>query len=349
MLNDIPEITLRQKKILEFIVQEFVKTGEPISSGTITSLAGLNCSSATIRNDMAKLEEMGFLIQPHTVSGRIPADSAYRFFVNEIIKTRIEPPQNETAEAIKKEYNALKNRTESLFAKTADMLSKMTNYTSMILAPQLNKTLFKYVKLIPMNSSSILLIMLSVTGELIHKIIEVSTPPDLETLDELTETLNKRLLGKPIEELSKILEEESDKKNSNNGLLKSISQESKKIITPNSREIIVSGKNKVFDYSETGDVKNIKIMLDLLEQENIIAEILSETIKENDINIMIGSENPIVEMKDCSIITVNYKINSTPAGKIGILGPKRMPYKRVISIVNYVAENIEDNLNSKEE
>ena len=134
-----------------------------------------------------------------------------------------------------------------------------------------------------------------------------------------------------------------------NNLLDSISKESKKIITTSSREIIVSGKNKVFDYSETGDVKNIKIMLDLLEQENIIAEILSETIKENDINIMIGSENPIVEMKDCSIITVNYKINSTPAGKIGILGPKRMPYKRVISIVNYVAETIENNLNSKEE
>ena len=348
MSQDIPNITLRQKKILEFIVQEFVKTGEPVSSGTITSMSNLNCSSATIRNDMSKLEEMGFLIQPHTVSGRIPADSAYRFFVNEIIKSKIEPPQNETVEAIKREYDSLKNKTESLFTKTADMLSKMTNYTSMILAPQLNKTLFKYVKLIPMSSSSILLIMLSVTGEIIHKIIEVTTPPDLETLDELTETLNKRLLGKPIEDLGKILEEEADK-NTKSNLLNSISKESKKIITTSSREIIVSGKNKVFDYSETGDVKNIKIMLDLLEQENIIAEILSETIKENDINIMIGSENPIVEMKDCSIITVNYKINSTPAGKIGILGPKRMPYKRVISIINYVAENIEDSLNSKED
>ena len=131
----------------------------------------------------------------------------------------------------------------------------------MILAPQLNKTLFKYVKLIPMSSSSILLIMLSVTGEIIHKIIEVTTPPDLETLDELTETLNKRLLGKPIEDLGKILEEEADK-NTKNNLLDSISKESKKIITTSSREIIVSGKNKVFDYSETGDVKNIKIMLD---------------------------------------------------------------------------------------
>lgn len=342
---DIPELSERQKKILQLTVQEFVKTGEPVSSSSIAGIGSMICSSATIRHEMAKLEEMGFLRQLHSASGRIPLDTAYRVFVNEIIKNRIEPPPKETAEAIQREYNSVKAKTELLLEKTAEMLSRITSYTSMALGPQIRKHLIKYLKLIPLSESAILLFLASDTGEIINKIIELSEPPDPVKLDKLTDSLNKRLLGKPIEDLGPVLENAAGLKE-NKKLIEDISKESDKLLSAPSREIIVSGKNKVFDFSEESDLKSVKIMMELLEEETIIAEILSKTIENGDINIMIGSENPVSEMKNCTIITVTYKIKSSPAGTIGLLGPKRMPYRQILSIINYTAENIGDKLSS---
>lgn len=345
---DISDLTQRQKQILQVIVQEYVKTGEPVSSSFIADFADMSYSSATIRNEMSKLEDMGYLKQPHAAAGRIPLDRAYRLFVNEIIKSRIAPPPREAAEEIDREYFSVKSQMESLIERTAGLLSRLTNYTSMILAPELRKNLFKYLKLVSLSPFSILLFMISNTGELIHKIIEVSHPVDPGILDKLTESLNIRLQGKPIETLGKAISEESEG-SSEHELLEQISMESDKIVTASSRDVVFGGKNRVFDFSGASDLKSVKVMMELLEEENVIAEILSETINRQEMNIMIGSENPVSEMKDCTLITVAYKIKSHPAGTLGILGPKRMPYRQVISIINYTAENFGNKLSSIDE
>lgn len=346
MLNHLPELTFRQKKILEIIIQEFVRTGEPVSSGAILSVAGMQCSSATIRNEMAKLEDMGYLMQPHSVSGRIPMDSAYRFFVNEIIKNRIEPPPRETADEIDREYRKIKSETESLIERTADMLSRMTSYTSMVLAPKIRRNLLKYVKLVPLEPGSVLLIMISSSGEIIHKVIQLQGEHDADSLEKLATALNRRLQGKPVEDAKGILSEEAAMLGES-GIADGISGDSG-VSMPTAREIVVSGKNKVFDYSDAGDIKTIKIMMELLEEEKAVAEILSKTLSGGDIDIIIGAENSVSEMKDCSLITAAYRINSMPAGRIGILGPKRMPYRQVISIITYTAENFGDKLSRME-
>ncbi len=344
MIGSVPELSARQKRILEAIIQEFVMTGEPVSSGFVQSALGMSCSSATIRSEMARLEEMGLLYQPHAASGRIPLDPAYRVFVNDIIRNRIEPPPRETAEEIDREYRSVKDKMDSLIARTADMLSRMTRYTSMVLAPRLRGGLLKYLKLVPLDPPAILLFMITTTGELVHKIIRVSEVPSPEKLDRLAESLNRRLQGIPMEDLESAVSEEAIRAGEDemaDGL-----KSGSRIVAPSQCEVVVSGKNNVFDFSDGGDIRSIRVMIELLEEENAVAEILSKTIDGGDIEIMIGSENPVSEMRDCSVITAAYRINSSPAGRIGILGPKRMPYRQVISIITYTAENFGERLSS---
>ncbi len=345
MNRDLPGLTQRQKTILEVIIHEFVRTGEPVSSSVITDKYDINCSSATVRNEMAFLEEMGFLEQPHAASGRIPMDSAYRMFVNDIIKNKIAPPPREAADRINREYHTIKLQLELLLEKTATLLSNLTNYTSMLLAPQLRKSLFRYLKLLPISPTSVLLFMLSTTGSITHKTVELSRPTSPEELDRITIMLNDRLQGKSMEQMEEILEDVG-KNDPQRELLVSIGKESQQLLDRQGQEVILKGTSHLLDFSESKDVKNIKVMMELLEEEKIIAEILSQTINLGDINIAIGSENQRDEMKGCTLITAAYRIKDKPVGTLGIIGPRRMPYQQIISIINYTAENFSSKLNS---
>lgn len=344
MNTQLPNLSSRQKTILEVIIHEFIKTGEPVSSNTITDKYGINYSSATVRNEMAVLEDLGFLKQLHTASGRVPEDSAYRMFVNDIIRNKIAPPPRETADTIEKEYNKIKLHLELLLEKTASLLSDLTNYTSMLLAPQLRKSLFKYLRLVSVSPTTVMLFMLSTTGAILHKTIEFSKPTSPEELERLTYLLNNRLSGKPLEELEYIINE-TQREDPQYELISSIGRESESLLEAE-QEVILKGTSRILNISESKDVNNIKLMLELLEEEKIIAEILSKTIQLGDINISIGSENQLDEMKGCTLITAAYKFKGKPVGTLGIIGSRRMPYKEIISIINYTAENFSNKLDT---
>ena len=344
MNTQLPNLNPRQKAILEVIIHEFIKTGEPVSSSTITDKYGINYSSATVRNEMAVLEDLGFLRQPHTASGRIPEDSAYRMFVNNIIKNKIAPPPIETANTIDKEYNQIKLQLGLLLEKTATLLSNLTNYTSMLLAPQLRKSLFKYLKLVSVSPSTIMLFMQSTTGALLHKTVELSKPASPEDLERLTYLLNNRLSGKPLEELEYLIKE-AQRGDPQYELISSIGKESESLLDTE-QGIILKGTSRLLNISDSKDVNNIKVMLELLEEEKIIAEILSKTIQLGEISISIGSENQLDEMKGCTLITAAYKFKEKPVGTLGIIGPRRMPYGEIISIINYTAENFSNKLDT---
>ncbi|MDQ7822021.1 MAG: heat-inducible transcriptional repressor HrcA [Candidatus Eremiobacteraeota bacterium] len=333
----------RQKAILEIIVQEFVKSGEPVGSLIITENYDIGCCSATVRNEMARLEEMGYLEQPHAASGRIPKDKAYRLFVNEIISRKIAPPPENAVSTIEREYQIIQSHLEILIKKTARLLAELTNYTSLLLAPQLRKSLFKYLRLVSLSPTRILLFMMNNTGSIIHRTIELSSPISPEVLERLTNLLNDRLQGRALDHVSEFLKEipglETDRE-----LIRNIGDASQHLVEEQQREVFYGGKTRLFDFSEFRDLDKIKVLMEVMEEEKVVAEILTETLNADGVQVLIGEENPVDEMKECSMVTAAYNLNGEPVGTLGIIGPKRMPYEQIISIINYTAENFSHKL-----
>lgn len=333
----------RQKKVLEIIIREFVESGEPVASATLANKYNMGFCSATIRNDMAKLEEMGYLEQPHTSSGRIPKDKAYRLYVDEIVSRKIAPPPEFAAQTIEREYQLIQIQLEILLEKTARLLSQLTHYTSMLLAPRLAKCLFKYLKLVSLSPRTILLFVLTNTGSIFHRTIEVSKPLSPEDLERVTNLLNDRLQGKSINRIEQLIGDDLSVEIGNE-LIDGLRGASYNILGDHSKDVILEGRTHLLDFFGFKDISRIKVLMELLEDEKVVAEILSGTLKGYGIQVFIGEENPVDEMKECSIVTATYDFDGEPIGTLGILGPKRMPYDKVIQIVNYIAENFSSKL-----
>jgi heat-inducible transcriptional repressor len=335
----------RQKEILKLIVREFVSTAEPVGSLAITQNYDIGCCSATVRNDMARLEEMGYLEQPHSSAGRIPKDKAYRLFVDDIIRNKISLPPERDQQTIEREYDLTQAQLENLLEKTARLLSQLTHYTSVILAPQIRRNLFKYLKLVPLDSERVLLFLMTNTGSVIHRIIHVSSPMEPEVLERITNILNERLQSKSMGNIERFLNGMASHEHYNE-LIEIVRDASQKIMEEqeHTREVFFGGRTHLLDFTEFRDLNRIKVLMELIEEEKVIAEILSGTLKGDGIQVFIGEENPVDGMRECSMIMAVYSIEGEPVGTLGILGPKRMPYEQIIPIVTYTAENFSNKL-----
>lgn len=332
----------RQKEILELVIREFIRTAEPVASVTITQKYDIGCCSATVRNEMVRLEEMGYLEQPHSSAGRIPKDKAYRLFVDEIMKRKIGPPPETAAAAIESEYIYFQTHLERLMEKTARLLSHVTHYTSVMLAPRLRKSYFKYLKLVSVGPTTILLFVLTATGTVIHRTVELSKPIAPEDLERITNILNDRLQGKPLQNVESLLSGEMFQSVSSEFIenIRDITHD----LNDRSKEVFLEGRTHLLNLTEFKDLDRIRVLMEVLEDEEAVAEILSETLSGRNINVFIGEENPVEEMKDCSLVTATYSINGQPVGTLGIIGPRRMPYEEIIPIVNFTAENVSNKL-----
>jgi heat-inducible transcriptional repressor len=331
-------LTPRQKEILEIVVKEYVKSAEPVASSVIIQKYDLSCCSATVRNEMAHLEDLGYLEQPHSSAGRIPGDKAYRLFVDEIIRKKIALPPEKAAVTIAREYEIIQTHLEILLDKTARLLSQLTHYTSLILAPRLRKNLFKYLRLVSLSHNTVVLFMITTTGAVLNRVIEVSKPLNPEDLERITALLNDRLQGRAIEKTERLLED-IYLQEPYNELFDTIRDASQGLLEDHTREVFFGGRTRLLDLTEFKDFNKIRVLMELLEEEKVLAEILHGTISSDGIQVLIGEENPVREMKECSIITAVYSIDGEPAGSLGVIGPKRMPYEEIIPIVNFTAEN----------
>ncbi|MBI2252110.1 MAG: heat-inducible transcription repressor HrcA [Armatimonadetes bacterium] len=335
-------LNFRQEKILLALIEEFIDTAEPVGSSTLLNKHNLDCSSATIRNEMAYLESLGFLGQPHSSSGRIPLDEAYRFYVKYLLQKGILPPPE--ALDIQKEYQDETLELESLIEHTRKILAQLTNYTSLILGPRINKTIFKYLKLIFLNPHSVLVIMLTNTGGIIHRVINLDSEINPYELDKMAKILNDRLQGKSLEIFNfNFLRQFSDKIDLN--ILNGLSEIAKNLFKEVEKKIFYDGTINLLNLPEFKDLKKLKLILEVLEDEKLVAEILSESLSSQGLQVSIGSENQYLPMESCSLISAAYNVDGEPVGSLGILGPKRMPYERIISIVKYVAQSFSERLN----
>ena len=329
----------RKKKVLQAIVEEYVNTAEPVSSSLLTKKEELNYSSATIRNEMADLEKAGYLEKTHTSSGRVPSEKGYRYYVDELLKD-----DNISLDEIKyisEKLEAKVNEIEDLTKIATTTISEITHYTTLAIGPGADTQLIDEIKFVMLGQRMLMAIILTNTGmvkETIIKFDEDITDKQVETINYM---FNKKLKNQPLEIIDEPLEKYliNEMKYSVK-VIKPIVEQIKKAIQEE-RQIYLEGTNKLFDLPEFNSLEVAKNFINIIDEKELVADMLDSGIAK-DINVYIGDENEKDELKDFSVITFKHKVGNKDLGTIGIIGPKRMNYSKVISVMKYISKKLNE-------
>ena len=325
----------RKKKILQIIIEDYIATAEPVGSRTIARKYNLGISPATIRNEMSDLELLGFLEQPHTSAGRIPSAQAYRFYVDSMVKPGSLTP-NDMA-LIDGWYRERVRSIDDIFQSTAKLLSRMSKNVSMVLASQDGSSQFSYMRFLPLDNHRAILCLITADGHIDNCLVEVPLGMKQEELDYLAQRVSNKLHGKALQEINNALlsDVHSDLANDKMlfaSLLKAIQQMSAE---QRGGKVFLGGTKQIFNQPEFQDADRIKELLGVLEEEQVLKDMLSAG-KDSGLRVTIGSENKFTGIKDCSVIQATYRLNGQVVGTMAVLGPTRMEYQKVISVMDYL-------------
>ena len=331
------QLDKRKKKILQAIIEEYIDTAEPVSSGNLVK--ELDCSSATIRNEMAELEQIGFIEKPHTSAGRVPSQKGYRYYVDELI--RDDKLSKKEMEFIKERLETKVNDLEDLTRIATTTLSEITHYKTITICPDVNNHTIIDIKFVLLGSRVLMAVILTDSGVIRESIIKFDEDINDAQVSDLTFIFKKKLIGKPLEKLNTPLEDfiMAEMRTGIN-IIKKVLEEINKIIE-DSQKIYLQGANKVIDMPEFKRVDIAKEFLNVLDAKDLVADVLNTGIAQ-DINVYIGEETEKEELKNFSIVTFNHLLEDKDIGTIGIIGPTRMDYSKVISVMKYISKKLND-------
>ena len=329
------ELTERKRKILYAIIRNYLETGEPVGSRTISKYTDLNLSSASIRNEMSDLEEMGYIIQPHTSAGRIPSDKGYRLYVNELVEEKTAQVSTMNSLMIAKT-----NRMEEILKQVVRLLASRTNYTTMISAPSYRGNKVKFIQLSRLNARQLLNVVVIEGNVVKNHILDLDEEITEEQVLKLNLLLNTRLNGLTLADInlgliSNIKEEAGSHVQVVNDVLDTIADVIR-AETDENMEIYTSGANNIFRYPELADIERASMLINTIEEKSVLADFIKDSEQkeqsgETGIKVYIGEEGPVESMKDCSVVTATYELGDGLQGTIGIIGPKRMDYEKVMN------------------
>ncbi len=335
------ELSERKMKILQAIVRNYLETGEPVGSRTISKYTDLNLSSATIRNEMADLEEMGYIVQPHTSAGRIPSDAGYRLYVD----TMMQEKERDVAE-LKDNLLEKEERLDQLLKQTAKLLATVTNYASMVSAPSIHQNKLKLIQLSRVNSNQILAVIVIEGNVIKNTLLDVEAELDDETILKLNILLNTHLNGLSLEEINlKLITTLKAQAGIHSDIVGNVMDAvAKAIHDEDDLEIYTSGTNNIFKYPELTDGTKASELIGTFEEKQALNELVVRSLAEDNdtgIRVYIGDESPVETMKDCSIVTATYDLGEGMKGTIGIIGPKRMDYDKVVDNLKDVMHQLD--------
>ena len=336
------ELDERKQKILQAIIRNYMETGEPVGSRTISKYSDLNLSSATIRNEMSDLEEMGYIVQPHTSAGRIPSDKGYRLYVDRILEEK-----NHEVQELKDLMIERTDKMEQVLKQVVKVLAANTNYATMVSAPTYHRNKLKFIQLSKVNATQILTVIM-IEGNIVrNKVIDVTEELDQETVLKLNILLNSVLNGLSIEEINlamiQNLKEQAGIHSERVGSV--IDAVAEVIHSEDEVEIYTSGATNIFRYPELSDNGKASELISTFEEKQQLSDLVNQTLENSDskgIQVYIGQETPIQSMKDCSVVTATYELGEGLQGTIGIIGPKRMDYENVLKTLKTLTEQLDE-------
>ena len=332
----------RKLKILQAIINDYIATAEPISSRAIAKKYDIGLSSATIRNEMSDLEELGLIVQPHISSGRIPSDKGYRLYVDNLMSAKAlnEDERSFLAGIVKNNINKINN----LMQETAKAVSLITKYTTIASEPLINRLTIKHIQLAPFDSDSIIMILITDAKVVKNFHIKMTGAPDYYALSNMSLYLNSFLAGKTADEIDAEEITEALKNLGSEGeyLIQIIDSVINNIAKEMEVEVYTSGAKNILAYPEFSDVDKAKSIFQTLEEKDALIELLCVDKKnhKSEIRILIGGENSVEQMKECSVVSAGYQIGDKLFGSIGVLGPTRMNYARAVSTLHHVEKII---------
>ena len=324
---------------MQAIVEEYINTAEPVSSNSLITKYDLNCSSATIRNEMADLEKKGLLDKMHTSSGRVPSAKGYRYYVDELLKD--DNISLEEVKYISEKLESKVNEIEDLTKITANTISEVTHYTTIAIGPKASEQIIEEIKFVLLGSRMILAVIMTDTQMVKETIIKFDEDISEKQVKTLNYVFNNKLKNQPIEIISKPLEEYLYQEMSDMvKVIKPIIEQIKKLLFEDN-EIHMQGTRRELDLPEFNSLQVAKNFMNILDEKELIADMLNSGFAE-DINVYIGGENEKEELKDFSVITFKHKVGNKDIGTIGIIGPKRMDYSKVISVMKYISKKLNE-------
>lgn len=351
---DTPELDERKETILHAVIDTYLATGEPVGSRTISKYTDLKLSSATIRNEMADLEDMGYVVSPHTSAGRIPTDKGYRFYVNQMmsvmkdINAREEDVQEREQEVqeMKKFLNEKVDRVDTLLQNVAKLLANNTNYATMVTTPQMSGNKLKFVQLTALGDKKVLAVIV-MDGNLIrNKVFDFSEEITQEQILKLNILLNTTLNGLTLEQMNMSIISKMEQQAGPHGPLvrEILNAIVETIQNADHLQIYTSGATNIFKYPELSDSSTASELISTLEEKQMLTNLVKADLEgdnETGIQVYIGEETPVETMKDCSVVTATYELQDGMKGTIGIIGPRRMDYEKVVGTLKTIRTELD--------
>ena len=352
----------RKVKILKAIIKNYLETGEPVGSRTISKFTDMKLSSATIRNEMADLEELGYIVQPHTSAGRIPTDKGYRLYVDDMMSEKEQNITNRENEVAVKEQelSSMKDmlgekveKVEELLQNVAKVLAKDTNYATMVTTPKVTGNKLKFVQLSQLEANKILAVIVMEGNLIRNKVITVSEDLSQENLLKLNILINTTLTGLTLEQMNlSIVSKMENQAGEHINLVKEVLDAIVDTISSaDDLKIYTSGATNIFKYPELSDSTKASELIYALEEKQSLSDLVvdddnsvdeQDSSSNNGIQVYIGNETPIESMKDCSVVTATYELPDGMKGTIGIIGPKRMDYEKVVETLKNMRTQLDD-------
>lgn len=356
MEKDELELSERQITILDAVIRNYLATGEPVGSRTISKYTDLNLSSATIRNEMSDLEEMGYIVQPHTSAGRIPSDKGYRLYVDHLIE------QNEKKD---KEISDMKEfviekteKMDKILKKAAKMLATNTNYATLVSAPDVNHNKVKFIQLSQVDDQHLLAVIVMNNNMVRNKMVNLYEALDNETILKLNILLNTSLNGLAMNEINLgTIARLKEQAGIHSGIVSDVLDALVQTFAESEDlKIYTSGATNILKYPELSDSDSAATLLSAFEEKEELASLVTESLSDSEktdngtgIQVYIGNESPIQTMKDCSVVTATYDLGEGVKGTIGIVGPKRMDYEKVMDNLKTLKSQLDGIYNKSDE
>ena len=344
----------RKMKILTAIISTYLETGEPVGSRTIAKDSDLHLSSATIRNEMADLEELGYIIQPHTSAGRIPSDLGYRYYVDRMMEekeTEFRVRENE----MRQEQQALINkmdRMEEVLKNVADVLAAKTNYATLVTTPQIKESKLKFIQLSMVDSRRLLAVIVLGNDTVKNLLMNIEDPLGNDEVLKLNILLNSFLQGLTLNDINlELVHTMKVQAGMHAGILEGIFNGIVEAIhEADDMEIYTSGATNMLQYPELVGPEHTRALLDTLVEKKALVKLVDDTVNQREkhgIQVYIGNETPVQSLKDCSIVTATYELEEGGTGTVGIIGPKRMDYRKVVNTLKNLTDDLDEIFNKK--
>jgi len=333
------EVNERAQHFLKVLIERYIREGQPVGSRTLARDAGMDLSPATIRNVMSDLEELGLVNSPHTSAGRVPTSSGYRIFVDSLLT--IKPLERVEIGQLESQLKTIAD-PRNLVQSASNMLSNMTHMAGVVLMPRHSTVAYRQIEFLPLSGNRVLTILITSEGEVHNKIIETQSTYTPSQLEQAANFLNSQYSGKPLDSIRRLLigDMEDTQKQMNDLMADAIAIANKVFDESESSQgdYVLAGQTNLMDFDELSNIENLRTLFDTFAEKSQILHLLDKAMSAQGVQIFIGEESGYDTLGNCSVVTAPYELDNEVAGVLGVIGPTRMAYERVIPIVDITAK-----------